>query len=404
MILYTDFDGGSRADYAAAAYILSDCCRKFPTYSELSKHLANLYGASLTSTTTFVLSGMRCSVLKSSVIDNRYALDGENLEAEMCNILCECLLDPNADGGAFDKQTTELMRAELIDDIDSVINEKSSYAAQRGNITAFRGEPMETPALGTHEQAERVTPESAYNAYREIMKTARIDILCAGASDFTEAEKVFAERLSAIERGNVCTLSCAPSKLKDEPAVFADTLPMQQAILRMYFKAPELKDRFANLLLASILGGMPTSRFFLNIREKQSLCYYCGCFGNRFLRTLTVYSGVEPQNIERTKEAVLAEIRDVCENGVTEEELRAAKLDALNIFSTMNDNPSAMIGWYHNQILDEKILTPEEYYAEVEKVTAERVQNAARMYSLDTLYTLCSPEFNAAECGGEEDA
>lgn len=399
MALYTDFDETSRSDCAAAAYILTDCCKKFPTYSELSKHLANLYSASLYSHVGFAWSGMRAAIIKANVLDNSYALDGENLEAEMCEILCECLLDPNAENGAFDETSTSHMRAELIDDIDSVINEKANYAAQRGAMTAYAGEPLELPPIGTHEQAERVTPQSAYNAYEKMLKTARISILCSGTSDFADAEKVFAERLSKLERGTVCKLSDVPSKLKPEPAVFADTIPMEQAILRMYFKAPELDDEHASLLLSVILGGMTTSRFFLKIREKQSLCYYCACTGNKLLRTLTAYAGVEPQNIERTKQAILDELRDICENGVTDEELRTAKLDVHNRYSSMSDNPSLMVGWYHSQILDEKILTPEEYCAEIDKVTAERVRAAARAYSLDTVYTLCAPDSN-----GEEDA
>lgn len=405
VLLHTDFDELPRADYAAAEYILADCCRKFQTHSELSKRLADMYGASLYSRSTITWYGRRCTSITGSVLDDRFALNGENLEADMCDIICECLLDPNADGNAFDRQITETQRAQLIDDIDSVINEKSNYAVQRGSMAAFRGEAFELPVTGTHEEAERVTPESAYAAYRKMLKTARIDILCSGASDFAEAERIFTERLSTLERGEICELSKKPSALKDKPETFADTLPMQQAILRMYFKAPELEDRYAGFLFSCILGGMTTSRFFLNIREKQSLCYYCSTAGNRILRTLTAYAGIEPQNIERVKEAILAEINDICENGVTEEELRTAKLEMHNTASSMNDNPLAMISWYHNQILEDKILTPEEYCAEMDKVSAERVREAARKYSLDTVYTLCSPDFDAAEnTDGEEAA
>lgn len=404
MLLHTDFDELSRADYAAAEYILADCCRKFPTHSELSKRLAELYGASLYSRSTITWYSKRCTSITGSVLDNRYALNGENLESEMCAVICECLLDPNADNVAFDKQITELQRAQLIDDIDSVINEKANYASQRGSSVAFRGEPGELPITGTHEEAERVTPESAYTAYRRMLKTARIEILCSGASDFAEAEKFFTKKLSALERGTICELSKKPSALKDKPETFADTLPMQQAILHMYFKAPDMDDRYAGYLFACILGGMTISRFFLNIREKQSLCYYCSAAGNRVKRTLIAYAGIEPQNIERVKEAILAEINDICENGVTEEELRTAKLEMHNTASSMNDNPLAMISWYHNQILDNEILTPEEYCAEIDKVTAERVQAAARKYSLDTVYTLCSPDFDAAEDTDVEEA
>lgn len=397
MLLHTDFDELSRADYALMEYILADCCKKFPTYSELSKHLVYLYGASLWSKSSITWYGKRCTSLCASVLDDRYALYGEKLEREICDVLCECLLSPNAENGAFDAHVTELQRAELIDTIDSVVNEKSNYAAQRANLTAFRGEPLELPVTGSHEEAERTTPDSAYKAYLKMTETARIDILCAGASDFSETERVFAERLAGIKRGEICRLGKAPSKLKPAPELFEDTIPMQQAILRMYFKAPEFDDRFAGYMFASILGGMTTSRFFQNIREKQSLCYYCSCFANRQLRTLTAYAGVEPQNIERTKAAVLAELNDICENGVTEEELKAAKLELGNTLSSMNDNPGAMVTWYHNQILDDKILSPEEYMSEIDKVTADRIKAAARAYTLDTVYTLCSPDFNAKE-------
>lgn len=399
MLLHTELDELSRADYAVTEYILADCCKKFPTFSELSKHLANLYGASLWSKTIVTWYGRRCTSLVASVLDDRYALNGERLEEEICDILCECLLSPNAENGAFDANVTELQRKELIDNIDSVVNEKSNYAAQRASLAAFRGEPLELPITGSHEEAERVTPESAYRAYEKMLKTARIDILCAGASDFSAAERVFSERLAGIERGEMCKLDITPSKLKPEPEIFEDTIPMQQAILRMYFKAPEYDDRFASYLFSSILGGMTTSRFFQNIREKQSLCYYCSCFVNRALRTLTAYAGVEPQNIGRTKAAILAELDDIRENGVTDEELKAAKLELRNTLSSMNDNPGAMITWYHNQILEDKILTPEEYFEKSEAVTSERIQAAARAFALDTVYTLCSPDFN-----GEEDA
>lgn len=397
MLLHTELDELSRADYAVTEYILADCCKKFPTYSELSKHLANLYGASLWSKTIITWYGRRCTSLVASVIDDRYALNGEKLEEEICDILCECLLSPNAENGAFDEKITELQKAELIDNIDSVVNEKSNYAAQRANLAAFRGEPLELPVTGSHEEAERVTPESAYRAYKRMLRTARIDVLCAGASDFSAAEKVFSERLAGIERGEICKLGITPSRLKPEPEIFEDTIPMQQAILRMYFKAPELEDRFAGYLFASILGGMTTSRFFRNIREKQSLCYYCSCFVNRALRTLTAYAGIEPQNIERTKAAILSEIGDICENGVTEEELAAAKLELRNTLSSMDDNPGAMITWYHNQILEDKILSPEEYLAKSEAVTADRIQAAAKAFALDTVYTLCSPDLNGEE-------
>ena len=327
------------------------------------------------------------SYIGGVVLDDRYALDGEKLEAEFCELICECLTRPLASEGAFDEKITALMKAELIDTIDSVINEKSSYAAKNAAKTAYIGEPAELPAYGTREEAERVTARSAYAAYKKMLETGHIEIVAAGCSDFSDAERIFTEMFSGLSRSVKPISVSKPSPLKETPAYASDTLPMQQAILRMYFKAPELSDHYAEKLFTMILGGMTTSRFFSNIREKQSLCYYCGCFSNRYKRVLTVNAGVEPQNLKRTENAVLSELREIQNNGITGEELRSALLEAENQLEMMRDS-TAISGWYLDQITEEKILSPEEYLAELKKVTPERIQAVAKLYRLDTVYAL----------------
>ncbi|MGN0682261.1 MAG: M16 family metallopeptidase [Oscillospiraceae bacterium] len=331
-------------------------------------------------------------VINASVLDNRYALNGENLEAEMCGLIRDCILSPNAENGAFDETVTSLMKGEVIDAIDSVINNKSSYAAQNANKTAYRGETMEKIALGTHEEAEKVTPQSAYAAYRRIIETSRVEIFAAGCSDFEDAKRIFGEMFNNIPRHDICGLSTSVSPLKPEPEYVSDMMNMSQAIVRMYFKAPECEDREARLLLTMILGGMTTSRFFMNIREKQSLCYYCSCSPNNYKRVITAYAGVEPDNIKRCEEAILAELKDIAENGVTEDELHTAKLEYSNQISTIYDSTGAMMSWYLNQLAEKNVFSPEEMLKRVEAVTADRVQAAARMYKLDTVYTLSGEE------------
>ncbi len=396
LYFFTDYGENSeisRSDHAAAAYILTDCCKKFPTHTALSRYLSSLYGASLTSSAvTGQVWDKRCTYVKFSFIDNSCTLSGENLEAEMCGLIRECLLSPIAENGEFDEKITDFMKSELIDTIDSVINDKASFAAQNASKTAFCGEPQETPALGTHEQAERVTAKSAYNAYLKMLKTARVEIFAAGKSDFYEAERVLSGIFDGLPRENICELCVAPSPLKAQPAEVSDKFTMKQAILRMYFKAPDFSDRYAATMLAMILGGMTTSRFFENIREKQSLCYYCACSNNRNKRTITAYAGVEPKNIERTKAAILAEIEDIRQNGVSGEEIKTAMLEISNQISTLYDSAAALSGWYLNQLTDGGFATPEEYFAQISEVTSQRIQNAARAYSLDTVYTLSGEE------------
>ncbi len=387
--IFTEIDDGvhTRADYAMIPYILVDSCAKYPDYSRLSMKFSELYGASMSDSTS-IMGDVRMSTLQMTSIDDRFALEGESIEHDSCQLLLDCLLDPLVEDGAFSAETTRLMQGELIDSIDSVINDKRNYAAQKGAENAFRGEPWGLSVQGTHEEAQRVTPQSVYSAYQHMLKHGRIEIFASGYSDFEESERLLTAAFAKLQRSDICQPCCKPSRLKSELCRASESMPMQQAILRMYFKAPELEDRYAGALLSMILGGMTTSRFFSKIREQQSLCYYCSSFSNRFKRIITAYAGVEPQNVQRTEQAILAEFRDVAENGVTEEELSRAKLEIINDAKSVYDGVNAIAAWYAAQLMDGMAISPEEYIERISEVTPERVQEACRRYTLDTVFTL----------------
>lgn len=388
LYFYNEFDELPRPDYTAAAYIMSECCAKYPSHALMARRLSDLYDASLTSNIAFGQWNDRLTVFRSSILDNRYALGGEDLEVEICDLMRECILSPHLNNGVFDENMTSLARAEVIDDIDSAINEKSLYAALKSNQTVFAGEPMEIPINGTHEQAELITPASAFAAFQRLPQTAHIEIFAAGSGDFAAAEEILCSTFSEIKRHDIAKLVKTPSPLKSEPARVSDTLPMQQAILRMSFKAPDLEDREAMTILGLILGVLPTSRFFQNIREKQSLCYYCSCTVNKNPRVLTAYAGVQPENLKRTEEAILKELEDIQKNGVTKDEIETAMLDMRNQTSSINDSAKSLINWYSAQVDSDELLSPEQQAAEYEKVDAARIQEAARQFKLDTVYSL----------------
>lgn len=387
---YTDFSKGTRADYSILPYILTDSCRKYPDLTRLTEKYSDLYGASLSDRLSCEFDS-RSMTFSISFIDDRYTLYGEKLEQECCSLLLDCLLDPVLENGVFPAAQLEIMRQELIDAIRSVKGDKRLYAAQEGSRAAYRGEPCSIPVNGTAGEAQAVTPQSAFAAYRDMLENAHIEIFAAGCSDFAQSEAMLAERLGSLGRNAPAVPAAKPSPLKEDVFRIGESMKMQQAILRMYFKAPQMDDRFAGVLLNQILGGMTTSRFFSNIREKQSLCYYCASGSSRFKRSIIVYAGVDPANIAKTEHAVMSEFMNISMMGVTAEELEHAKLDAIESVRGIYDSASAVSSWYSAQITDPEFMSPEQFIENIRKVDADRVMKACRQYCLDTVYTL-SPE------------
>lgn len=392
---YTDFDNLNRSDCALVSSLLTDTCERWADYKSMSNRFADLYGMSCSNRNSFGCD-MFCSTITAGVICDDCALCGEELERECVETLLECIFRPKATDGAFDNKTVEVLRGELADSINSTLNDKRNYAKQRADLVAFEGEPQGKEILGTAQDALNITPENAYKAYRRLIERGHVEILCAGGSDFAVTEKLFADAFAKIPRHDICEITSKPSPLKPTARYVEESADMQQAITRMYFKAPHFCDRAAVTVFSMVLGALPTSRFFTNIREKQSLCYYCACMPNRFKRTLTVYAGVEPKNVKLTQEAIIREIENLAQNGITEEELAMAKIAAIEELSEIYDNVSAISGWYLGQILDEEILSPEDYKRSINEVTLQRVQHAAKQYTLDTVYTL-SPNTEVSE-------
>ncbi|MBN2306650.1 insulinase family protein [Candidatus Peregrinibacteria bacterium] len=86
-------------------------------------------------------------------------------------------------------------------------------------------------------------------------------------------------------------------------------------------------DEYAEKLLSVILGGNMSSRMFLHVREKKSLCYYIrtGTDDYTDVGAITTSAGVDLTRVDMAIEAILHEYRLITEKEVSEAELKKGK-------------------------------------------------------------------------------
>ena len=140
--------------------------------------------------------------------------------------------------------------------------------------------------------------------------------------------------------------------------------------------------------MSAILGGTPTSKLFVNVREKQSLCYYCASSVDNAKGIMLIDSGVETKNIEKTEDAVLEQIRLLKNGCITDEELSAAKLALKNAYISSLDSLAALQSFYINGILCNLPMAPLEAASIVENITKEQVTELAKQIQPDTVFSL----------------
>ena len=141
-------------------------------------------------------------------------------------------------------------------------------------------------------------------------------------------------------------------------------------------------------IMNTILGAGMTSKLFMNVREKLSLCYFIGSgyYGTKGI--VTVSAGIDFDKEELTREEILRQL-DACKEGnISEQELQAAKEAILSSLRATHDSPGAIEGYYSTAALSGLRMSIPEYRQAVQAVTKEDVQAAANTVTLHSSFFL----------------
>lgn len=370
--------------------LLTKCNSKLPTYKAFNNKMSRLYASGIGGT-----AGRQYDLQTISFgayyLDDIYALSGEKMTGIMTDILIDCLTSPVTENGVFSEKFVELEKKTVIDNIETAINDKRSYAIERAMKTICKGEPASVCSYGTVEKAELITPDSAYKAYRRMLETMPCEIICTGCSDFDGVAEKFAAAFEKIGRHDIENTTIALSPVKTQTEEVTERLTVNQSKLVLGFKSHS-DDDAALVLLQKIFGGTTSSKLFRNVREKMSLCYYCSAARNDLKGIMLVNSGVENENIEKTKEAVIDQLEEIKNGNFTNEDINFAEMAIKNDFKSVADSAGNVSNWYFDCIRKNDIVTPEEKLGRYLGVSKERIIAAAKSMVLDSVYVLTGNE------------
>ena len=369
--------------------VLSRSTAAYPDFTALSKKLSSLYGADLTVNVTKA-GDRQVITISASGIDDRYALDNESIAAELSRLLCSVIFRPNIKNGAFVSSEVEQERRQLLEVIDSEFNDKRIYANSQLIKNMCKNEVFGIKRYGTAEQIKAVTPDSLYKTWQNLLKTATIEIMYVGDSDPEKAAAVFKNTFEKINRAPEA-IGNAVVRSADSGNRVCEEMEVSQSKLVMGFRTGICSgdtDCTAASLMCAVLGGTASSKLFCNVREKQSLCYYCSSRYDKMKGLVFIDSGVEGENIEKAEKGILKEIEDMKNGEITDFEISATKMAVINAYQTSNDTVSGIEGWYSAQLFDESFKSIEEMSALMNGVTKDEVIAAAQKLTLDTVYVL----------------
>lgn len=382
------------APYAVLPFVLRKGCAAYPDFTLLNQRLGELYGAALGADVSKIGSNQVVSLSITSV-DDRLALQGEAVTAACAQLLCDLLLHPNQEQGAFLAQDFALEQQYLVDTIQAEINDKRSYALAQMKAVMNAGDPSALGRYGTVAGARALDARQAWRAWQRLLEQAHIEVVMAGAGDPAPVREVFGRQLGALGRQVVPLLQTPRPAPAVPPRERTERLDVTQAKLVMGFRTGEQageEERAAMKVLAALYGGTPFSRLFMNVREKLSLCYYCAARFDRATGMLVVDSGVEFENCRRAQQEILAQLAQLQAAPPPAEELENTKRLLVSSVRAAGDSLSGLEGWCLAQRVLGTGLSLEEEIRLLQGVDAGQVARAAAQVQLDTVYLLTGKE------------
>lgn len=362
-----------------------------PDLRAITLRLDDLYGAAV-GTLVRRIGDCQTTGLSCNFIEDRFALPGDRVLAPMIEFLGELLLEPLTEQGVFCADFVESEKKNLISTIESELNEKRAYAMGRLLKIMGSDDSFGIPRLGEKEQVAAITPESAWNHYRRILTESQMELFYVGSAPAEVVAELLRGVLGKILRSPQPRILQTPfHTLRQEHQVVREQMDVTQAKLCMGFTTPITNQdpRFAAMQVANaIFGAGMTSKLFVNVREKMSLCYYIGSAYYGSKGVVTVSAGVNGENENVTRTEILTQLAACAGGDITSEELNAAKESILSTLRATHDSPGAIEGYYATAAISGLGRTVEEYAEQVRRVTREEAAAAAATVKLHTTYIL----------------
>ena len=369
--------------------ILLRGCRAYPDLQVITERLDDLYGASI-GTLVRRIGDYQSTGFYCGFIEDRFAMGGDAILQPMLSLVQDLLLDPLTEDGGFNIDFTESEQRNLIAAIESDRSNKGAYAASQLLKIMCAEDSFGIPRLGEIAQIRQIDHRSAWAHYQKVLRKSPVEIFYVGSAQIHTVAELLRPIFAAIDRDH----RPLPEQSAYHPTPgreASETQQVAQANLSMGLVTPitNRDPRFAAMQLCNtIFGGGQTSKLFMQVREQMSLCYAIGSgyYGSKGI--MTINAGIDTQQAEAAKSAILAQLAACQEGRISEEELLAAKQSILSGLRAVYDSPGAMEGYFSSTAISGLMRTPDSYSAEIQAVTLADVTAAAQTLTHHSTFIL----------------
>ena len=383
----------SKAD-VSRSLILSGLLRrgslKYPSMAALNRRLDELYGSYVEIKSTHHADTLSLNIV-AELLDDRYIPDGTDVLGGVIEVISEVLLFPVYNQQGVGERLLEQEIRVASDNLRAEINNTRVYAVRRCS-EIMRGENSNYPTVKElKELVAATTLEEVEATRKKLITSAKLEVFYIGSAKRSDIEKKLCTAFSSHRFANERRHSLASLLRREYFKEGSEKMPVFQSKLAMSFSsgiciAKDDDSCYAALMLNEIFGGSASSKLFVNVREKMSLCYYCSSSFSIYTGVITVSSGIEADKLQTVKAAIIEQLDEIKRGDFTDAELTAAKKSIVHAYRQLYDSPFDLQAFYNGRTLVGINDGIEETVEKLLKVTREDVIAVADRITFDAMF------------------
>lgn len=362
------------------------------TQEEIEKNLEELYGASFDLGIEKIGDNHVLKFYLESISDE-FLPQKENVTDKSIETLLNIIFNPLTENGKFVHEYVDSEKRNLKQIIESKIDNKAAYSAEKTIEAMYMGKPYGLYKYGYIEDLENMQNQDIYNRYQEIIAQGKIDIYVSGTFNENQVEEQITKKLQNLAPRTpkyIINNETTENKQKMQVQELEEKLDVAQGklVLGLDVLKNEPNSRFAISLYNVILGESANSKLFQNVREKASLAYTAGSSYIRQKGNIIIRAGIEIENKEKALEITKQQLEAMKQGDFTEDDIDNAKKYMINGIKTVEEGQDTEITYYIGQELSDLHTSLEEYQKQIEAVTKEDIIEVANKVEINTIYFL----------------
>jgi predicted Zn-dependent peptidase len=292
------------------------------------------------------------------------------------DVLADLVLNP-----IFASNDIERERGVILEEIKIDEDNPDVLVHELFTQSFWKDHPLGKPILGTTATVARLDQQKLLDYHGGRFMGSNMIFSAAGNLDHDQFLDAVTQKFSALATGDPVPEEQAP--IASARILLRNKKALEQVQICLGVPAPPITDenRYATLILNTVLGGGMSSRLFQTIREERGMVYsiYSDLNPYRDTGTLCVYAGTSAGKALDVIDLILAEFRKLKETPLAHEELTRAK-DQLkgNILMGLESSNSRMANLARQEMYFKQFITVEEIITRIDDVEAPQIQLMAQ--------------------------